>query len=84
MQTIQILGIEDIKTAVREVLAEQKPKTDREPERYVHGLKGLTEFGIGQTTGWKLVKSGKLPHYRSGKKIFFKKSEIEAVLANRF
>ena len=83
MQQIQILGIEDIKTAVREVLAE-KPKTDREPEQIIHGLKGLSVFGIGVTTAWKLVKSGKLPHYRSGKKIFFKKSEIEAVLTNRF
>lgn len=82
MKTIEIITIEDIKTAIREVLAEQQQQT-KEHDEIIHGLKGLKVFGIGVTTGWKMVKSGKIPSYRIGegqKKLFFKRSEVEAVL----
>ena len=78
MRTIEIITLEDVKNAIREVLAEQKLTTDEvKNDDIICGLKSLSEYGIGVTTAWKLVKSGKLPHYRSGKKIFFKRSEIE-------
>jgi len=87
MQQIVFLTKEDIKTAVLEALSEhqtQTPPTAPEPEQRIYGLKNLADFlGVGITTCWKLKKSGKLPFYQAGKKLYFKKSEIEAVLSNR-
>lgn len=74
---MQVLTIDDLKNAIREVLSEQKQPPATEPEQYVYGLKGLADFlGVGETTAWTLKNSGRLPYYRSGKKFFFKKSEI--------
>jgi len=87
MQQISFLSFDDVKRAVSEVLSENEQLTTTstpEPEVYIHGLQGLADFlGIGVTTSWKLVKAGKIPHYRAGKKLFFKRSEIEAVTSNR-
>jgi len=86
-QTISFLTFDDVKRAVSEVLTEHQAKTPpktTEPEAYIYGLEALSKhLGIGVTTAWKLKKSGKLPFYQSGKKLFFKKSEIETVLASR-
>lgn len=80
MQQITFLTFEDVKRAVSEVLSENNHSTTNkapEPETYIHGLQALADFlGIGVTTAWKLKKQGILPYYRSGKKLFFKKSEI--------
>jgi hypothetical protein len=79
MESITLLTKEDIKSAVLEVLSEMPRTTDREPEQYIYGLKDLAAFlGVGITTAWSLKKSGKLPYYQTGKKVFFKKSEILA------
>jgi len=79
METILVLSKEDIKQAVLEALSEHKPQQTTEPDMIIHGLKGLAEFlGIGITTAWQLKKAGKLPYYQTGKKVFFKKSEILA------
>lgn len=87
MQQINFLSFDDVKRAVSEVLSENEQFTNNskpEPEVYIHGLQGLADFlGIGVTTSWKLVKKGKLPYYRAGKKYYFKRSEIEAVTSNR-
>ena len=86
-QTISFLTREDVKTALLEALSEHeaaKPPKTTEPEQYIYGLEALSKhLGIGITTAWKLKKSGKLPYYQAGKKLYFKKSEIEAVLASR-
>lgn len=77
---LSVLSREDVKEAVLEALSESghnKPTTKQ--ERYIHGLQGLAAFlGVGITTAWKLKKSGLLPYYQTGKKIFFKESEILA------
>ncbi len=68
---------EDVRTAVLEALtqiqATQPAAT--EPETYVYGLNELAAFlGVGVTTAWRIAK--KLPKYQTGKKYFFKKSEV--------
>lgn len=83
MQQLTLITKEDIKAAVLEALSERQQQTDTttkpEPENYIHGLQGLADFlGIGVTTAWQLKKSGKLPYYQTGKKLFFKRSEILA------
>jgi hypothetical protein len=86
MQTISFLTFEDVKRAVNEVLTENKQLITKtpEPEVYIYGLKNLAAFlGICVTSAWSLKKQGRLPYYQAGKKLYFKKSEIEAVTANR-
>jgi predicted DNA-binding transcriptional regulator AlpA len=86
MQQFTFLTRDDVKTAVLEALSEsQFLKTSApEPEVYIYGLQNLAKFlGIGVTTAWSLKKQGRLPYYQAGKKLYFKKSEIEAVTANR-
>jgi hypothetical protein len=79
MQPFSFMTKEDIKEAVLEALSEMPQTTRNEPEQYIYGLKGLANFlGVGITTAWSLKKSGKLPYYQTGKKVFFKKSEILA------
>lgn len=71
---------EDIRQIVMEAISETKPKPT-EPEQYIHGYEGLAaHLGISITSAWRLRKSGKLPFYRAGKKLFFKASEIEKTL----
>lgn len=86
MTAINLISKEELKEAIREVLAEnhlQRPATTTpETETYLHGLEALAAFlGIGITTAWKLSKT--LPVYRSGKKMFFKKNEVLAALNQR-
>ncbi|HRZ41709.1 MAG TPA: helix-turn-helix domain-containing protein [Bacteroidales bacterium] len=78
MAHIYIITKEDVKAAVLEALSESRPTAvNYTPERIIHGLQGLAEFlGIGVTTAWKLKKSGKIPFYSAGKKLFFKESEV--------
>lgn len=83
-QQITILSKEDIRQAVREVLQEQQAQTTTTPPEpeYLHGLEELAKFlQVGITTAWRLSK--KLPMYRTGKKMFFKKNEVLAALNNR-
>lgn len=86
-QTISFLTKEDVKLAVLEALSEHQPQTPpktTEPEAYIYGLEALSKhLGIGVTTAWKLKKTGKLPFYQAGKKLYFKKSEVDSVLASR-
>jgi hypothetical protein len=79
MDTISLLTKKDIKEAVLEALSEMPQANNNEPEQYIYGLKGLATFlGVGITTAWSLKKSGKLPFHQTGKKVFFKKSDILA------
>jgi hypothetical protein len=81
MQHLTLITKEDIKTAVLEALSESSHNktSSTTPERYIHGLQGLADFlGIGVTRAWQLKKSGQLPYYQTGKKLFFKESEILA------
>lgn len=74
---------EDVKQIVLEALSETRPKPT-EPETYIYGLDGLAaHLGISITSAWRLRKSGKLPFYQAGKKLFFKKSEIENSLQSK-
>lgn len=81
MQQISFLTREDVKAAVLEALSETKPQqSTNEPEQYIYGLKALAAFlGVGITTAWQLKKSGRLPYYQIGKKVFFKQSEVLAL-----
>jgi excisionase family DNA binding protein len=36
----------------------------------------MTLLECSHTTLWKYIKSGKLPHYRAGRKIFFDRNEL--------
>jgi hypothetical protein len=80
MQQITFLTRDDVKTAVLEALFEannQRPAS--QPEQYIYGLRELAIFlGVGITTAWHLKKSGKIPFYQAGKKLFFKQSEVLA------
>jgi len=80
MQQISFLTREDIKSAVLEALSEATPQPQKhQPERYIYGLRELALFlGVGVTTAWHLKKSGKIPYYQTGKKLFFKESEVLA------
>jgi len=86
MTAINLISKEELKEAIREVLTEtdlQKPtSTAPETETYIHGLSELASFlGIGITTAWRLAKL--LPTYRTGKKMFFKKSEVLAAIQKK-
>jgi hypothetical protein len=77
MTAINLMTKEDVKTAVLEVLNQIQPAPPQatEPESYVYGLNELAAFlGIGVTTAWRIAK--KLPKYHTGRKYFFKKSEV--------
>lgn len=79
MTAISLLTIDEVKEAIREVLAESKlhQLPPAEPEVYIHGLKGLSEFlNIGITKAWQISK--KLPRHGTGKKLFFLRSEVLA------
>ncbi len=86
----QILTIgefrDELKSIVSECLAEQAATATPppEPESYIHGLQGLADFlGTGVTAAWSLKKSGKVPFYQTGRKLFFKKSEVLQALKNK-
>lgn len=87
MQQISFLTKEDVKLAVLEALSEhqaQTPPKTTEPEQYIYGLEALSKhLGIGITTAWSLKKQGKIPFYQTGRKVYFKKSEVDSVLASR-
>lgn len=80
MKTLTLLTKDDIKSAVLEALSESgKTATNSptEPEKYIYGLKGLAKFlGVGITKAWQLKNSGIIPYYQTGKKIFFKQSQV--------
>lgn len=85
MQPISFMTKEDVKAAVLEALSEHEPQkqTPKEDKR-IHGLKGLANFlGVGITTACHLKKSGKIPSYQAGKKVFFLESEILAATSKR-
>ncbi|MBV5348835.1 helix-turn-helix domain-containing protein [bacterium] len=47
----------------------------QEPQLLIHGLKGLCDLlGISMKTACHLTK--RLPHYRAGRKIYYKQDEI--------
>jgi hypothetical protein len=70
--------------ALEEFEATKTPPPPPEPEAYIHGLQGLADFlGTGVTAAWHLKKSGKVPFYQTGRKLFFKKSEVLAALKNK-
>ena len=88
MQEISLLTKEDVRNEIRQAIQElilenQLPKSDpSSPEEYLHGLQSLANFiGTGLTTAWRLVKEGKIPKYQTGKKLFFKKSEVLKALS---
>lgn len=78
MQPISFITKEDVKAAVLEALSEIQPQQQpTKPDTIIHGLQGLANYlGVGITTAWNLKKSGKIPYYQAGKKIFFKESEV--------
>lgn len=78
MQQFSFLTREDIKSAVLEALSETRPhQPTNQPEKYIYGLRGLADFlGVGVTTAWNLKNSGKLKYYTTGKKLFFKQSDV--------
>ncbi len=78
MQQFTLLTKEDIKSVVLEALSESKHhQTPPQPEKYIYGLKGLADFlGVGITKAWQLKNSGTISFYQTGKKLFFKESEV--------
>lgn len=41
-------------------------------------------LGISKSTLWKYTSQNKIPHYKSGKRLYFKKSELEEwMLSNK-
>lgn len=81
MQTISFITKEDVKAAVLEALSEIQPQqqTTTKEDKIIYGLQGLADYlGVGITTAWSLKKSGRLPFYQAGKKVFFKESQILA------
>jgi hypothetical protein len=80
MQPISFMTKEDVKAAVLEALSEIQPQQSTPKEsKIIYGLQGLADFlGVGITTAWSLKKSGKIPYYQAGKKLFFKETEILA------
>jgi excisionase family DNA binding protein len=77
MQQISLLTKEDVKAAVREALSETQPQQPTNQDTIIYGLQGLADYlGVGVTTAWKLKKSGAIPFYQAGKKVFFKESEV--------
>jgi hypothetical protein len=77
-QSISVISKEELKQAVREVLDESTQKAAApQPEQYLHGLKQLADFiGVSEVSAWRLKKSGKIPFYQAGKKLFFKQSDV--------
>lgn len=77
-QSISVISKEELKQAVREVLSEStQTAAAPQPEAYFHGLKALADFlGISEVSAWRLKKSGKIPFYQAGKKLFFKQSDV--------
>jgi len=84
MQQFTLLTKEDIKSVVLEALSESKHQQQQpQPEKYIYGLKGLAKFfGVGITKAWQLKNSGTIPFYQTGKKLFFKESEVLQATAN--
>ncbi|NCC74182.1 MAG: DNA-binding protein [Sphingobacteriia bacterium] len=76
MTAISLLTKEDVKAAVLEALDEHSAvQTAPTEEQYLHGLKELAEFcNLGMTTAWRISKV--IPSYRTGRKLFFKKSDV--------
>jgi excisionase family DNA binding protein len=77
MQQISFITKEDVKAAVREAISETQPQHSTNQDTIIYGLQGLADYlGVGVTTAWKLKKSGTIPFYQAGKKVFFKESEV--------
>ncbi len=78
MQQFTFITKEDVKAAVLEALSETQPQTVTPAnDLIIRGLGGLASYlGVGITTAWKIKNSGTIPYYQSGKKIFFKESEV--------
>lgn len=75
MNEIKFLTTEDVKIALREVLAEQTPPHPSEQDGFLYGLNELAKFAhVGTTTAWRIAKT--LPSYKTGRKIFFRKSDV--------
>ena len=84
---VQLITKSDVKEAVLEVLSELNltGHSATSTNKTIYGLQGLADFlGVGVTTAWNLKKSGKIPYYQAGKKVFFKENDVlEATLKSR-
>jgi len=54
------------------IMNEQK----NEPEKLLTRDEVMKLLACNSTTIWRYTRSGKLPFYRAGRKMFFKRSEI--------
>jgi len=73
--------IENIKIALKEVINESKIDKDKEDEIMTRD-EVCDLLSIVKSTLWKRTKMGKIPAYKQGRRLYYKKSEVLNSLKN--
>ncbi|RXG21034.1 helix-turn-helix domain-containing protein [Leeuwenhoekiella aequorea] len=69
--------IEDLKNAFREVLEDSKPQTNSSIDKQLMTREEVCDLlQINKSTLWKRTKTGKIPSYGQGRRIYYKRSEV--------
>jgi excisionase family DNA binding protein len=53
-------------------------KTPSDSDEYFDFLEMCDFLGIAQSTGYQRVSRGEIPHFKKGRRLYFKKSELLA------
>ena len=75
----QLIGDE-----VRKALAENLPTYQKDSKQIFNFEEGCSYLSISKSHGYKLTSKGLVPHSKRGKRIYFKKSDLDDwLLANK-
>ena len=70
---------EIVEQAVQQALCRYQSATGDSSVPELMTMEEACEYlGISQSHGYKLTSKGVLPHYKPGKRLYFKKSELDA------
>lgn len=58
----------------------RKMKSPEQPPEWLDADQAAAFLGLKKSTVYKKVMLGELPHYKTGKKLKFKRSELEAYI----
>lgn len=68
-----------VQNSVRKVLAEQQPEKKYLQQVDILNLQEASEFiNLAKPTIYGLVNQRKIPYYKNGKKLYFKRSELQS------
>lgn len=69
-----------LREEIKEALAQHSPSDQNENKKILNFEEACTYLSISKSHGYKLTSKGLIPHSKRGKRIYFKKSDLETYL----